>query len=440
MLKNKSVLFAVLIVALMIIFALNAKTYALTLPWLDISSNNYSNGDKVISNSNIVEVEKGKTLKLYAIIVYGNEMMVPGNPDSVGVFVQKTNLSNVTWTSDNTDVASVDNNGIVTGISEGTAVITAQYDGESATYNINVIKSNEVPSPDVTTINTIDIIVPTIKEGDKKLEEKDVKVIANGNINVTPAVMWYKYDSEIKDYEAEFEDGQVEGNSKYRISIVIFTNDFIYTEGTDSNSNDLNEVVISEDVVIKVNNKIIDKTNEDFFEDFGNMIAIKYYIDTEKNTEVLYNVVEGKDATYIIGKDKTLTIRIDAPFNKFLKVFIDNKEVDSKNYEVKEGSTVITFKEAYLKTLSKGKYDLKVAFEGGDAFSKLTILDKNGNNVNTDDGVKETKKEENKKQDPTKVSGTIPYAGGEIIIILGAVAIIGLGIYIYRKNKDLRGV
>ena len=49
-------------------------------------------------------------------------------------------------------------------------------------------------------------------------------------------------------------------------------------------------------------------------------------------------------------------------------------------------------------------------------------------------------KEEAKKEDSTKAAGTIPYTGGEIAIILSTIAIIGLGIYLYIKNKDLRGV
>lgn len=52
----------------------------------------------------------------------------------------------------------------------------------------------------------------------------------------------------------------------------------------------------------------------------------------------------------------------------------------------------------------------------------------------------ESKKEETKEEDATKAGGTIPYTGGEVVIILSAIAIIGLGIYLYRKNKDLRGI
>lgn len=55
-------------------------------------------------------------------------------------------------------------------------------------------------------------------------------------------------------------------------------------------------------------------------------------------------------------------------------------------------------------------------------------------------GKEETKKEETKKEDTTKAGGTIPYTGGEVVIILSAIAIIGLGIYLYRKNKDLKGI
>jgi len=67
--------------------------------------------------------------------------------------------------------------------------------------------------------------------------------------------------------------------------------------------------------------------------------------------------------------------------------------------------------------------------------------DKNTNlGTETEKNKEESKKEETKKEDSTKAGGTIPYAGGEIVIILSAIAIIGLGIYLFRKNKDLKGI
>ena len=52
---------------------------------------------------------------------------------------------NVTWSSDNQNVATVDQNGKVTAVGEGTATITATVDGESATCSVTVKEAAIVP-------------------------------------------------------------------------------------------------------------------------------------------------------------------------------------------------------------------------------------------------------------------------------------------------------
>lgn len=68
-----------------------------------------------------------------------------------------------------------------------------------------------------------------------------------------------------------------------------------------------------------------------------------------------------------------LTGRIDAPYAKFVKLLIGGKEVESSNYTVTEGSTVIKLKEAYLKTIANGKYTVTAQFTDGSAMTALTV-------------------------------------------------------------------
>ena len=134
--RSKKII-GLLLVILMMILTFNINSYASTLPWLEISSYNYSNGDKMIQNET-KEVEVGKTLQLYALMAYGRDF--EENPEDLGKFVHEANLSGVTWTSNNNGIATVDNTGKVTGVAEGKATITATYNGESATYEVNVIE------------------------------------------------------------------------------------------------------------------------------------------------------------------------------------------------------------------------------------------------------------------------------------------------------------
>jgi len=68
-----------------------------------------------------------------------------------------------------------------------------------------------------------------------------------------------------------------------------------------------------------------------------------------------------------------LTGTIDAPYSEFVRLIRDGVEVDPTNYTVAEGSTVITLKEVYLKTLKNGTYTVKVEFKGGYAETTLKV-------------------------------------------------------------------
>ena len=71
----------------------------------------------------------------------------------------------------------------------------------------------------------------------------------------------------------------------------------------------------------------------------------------------------------------TKAVRSTAPLSKFREVRVDDTVVDSSNYTLTEGSTIVTFKESYLKTLSKGEHVLKVVSTDGFTTGKLTIVE-----------------------------------------------------------------
>ena len=126
---NQKIISSILIV-LLVIFTLNINCYAMTLLSLDISSNNYSVHDKLTLEEK-KEINVGESLQLYALMTYGNDVMIDNDPNSLGLFVDETNLEGITWTSNNANVAKVDNSGKVTGISEGTATISAHYEKDN---------------------------------------------------------------------------------------------------------------------------------------------------------------------------------------------------------------------------------------------------------------------------------------------------------------------
>lgn len=83
---------------------------------------------------------------------------------------------------------------------------------------------------------------------------------------------------------------------------------------------------------------------------------------------------ENEKQEFEISKDKNLTFKIDAEFELFDKIYIDDKEVEKSNYTAKSGSTIITFNDEYTKKLSEGKHAIKVTFTDGEfAITEFTI-------------------------------------------------------------------
>ena len=88
-----------------------------------------------------------------------------------------------------------------------------------------------------------------------------------------------------------------------------------------------------------------------------------------------YELTNGDGTTYTptYNGSGTKIARSNAPLNKFKEVRVDNAVVDSSNYTLTEGSTIITFKESYLKTLSEGEHILKIISTDGFTSGKINI-------------------------------------------------------------------
>ena len=175
-----------------------------------------------------------------------------------------------------------------------------------------------------------------------------------------------------------------------------------------------------------------------------------------------YKFTEGANQIYTIDESKNAIFRIDADYSLFTnKVYVDNKLVDSTNYDSKSGSTVITLKDEYLKTLSVGEHTLKVTFsDNGEATTKFTIKEKQQNetpedsknteNTENTGSTENTEKEEqpennNVTNNDVQKDNTIanPKTGDNVIVyaILFAIALLGIIALVIVNNikrKNLR--
>lgn len=84
-------------------------------------------------------------------------------------------------------------------------------------------------------------------------------------------------------------------------------------------------------------------------------------------------IIEGNNAIVNNGEKKSLTFRSDAAFTDFIRVELDGKVLDEKDYTKAEGSIIVTLNNDFVSTLSVGEHTLGIVSESGTATAKFTV-------------------------------------------------------------------
>ena len=84
-------------------------------------------------------------------------------------------------------------------------------------------------------------------------------------------------------------------------------------------------------------------------------------------------MIEGDDSVWTDGDETPIVIRADGDYSKFVGVDVDGSELAPENYTSASGSTIITLKVSYLKTVSAGTHKLTVRFTDGQASTGFTV-------------------------------------------------------------------
>lgn len=112
----------------------------------------------------------------------------------------------------------------------------------------------------------------------------------------------------------------------------------------------------------KIKATVNGQTNTQFLEGTYGNIFVKYTFPAtgaEPSSEEV-KITEGNNSTYKPGSNESLTFRGTGDLADFQYVKVDGSKVDSANYDKSEGSTIITFKPEYLKTLSNGTHTVEM--------------------------------------------------------------------------------
>lgn len=153
-----------------------------------------------------------------------------------------------------------------------------------------------------------------------------------------------------------------------------------------------------------------------------------------------YKIIEGANGTWTQNSDGTLVFRANGDFDKFTGVKVDGTLIDAKNYTAVSGSTVITLKADYLKTLSVGTHKLTVVYTDGECSANFEVK-----KVATE----QTKPTEGNKTDTTTPTGgkdtTSPQTGDNsnlalwfAILFISCGGVIVVTVYSRRRKLNKR--
>ena len=164
---------------------------------------------------------------------------------------------------------------------------------------------------------------------------------------------------------------------------------------------------------------------------------------------VQYQIIEGANGSWNQNTDgRSLKIRGNGEYSKFQNVKVDGNIIDSKNYTVSEGSTIIELHADYLKTLSEGSHTFEIVWTDGAAGTSFTVArntsgsnntgsnntGNNDNNDSTDNSAAAAPTAVATAQELDKVPATGDPLG--IWLMLFAISLTGLAGMLARRKKN----
>lgn len=145
---------------------------------------------------------------------------------------------------------------------------------------------------------------------------------------------------------------------------------------------------------------------------------------TEEIAILKPEIIDGRGQTMVVDAAKDLSFRSNAPIRYFQKVLVDDKEVAAENYVLTEGSTIVTLKTSFLKTLGVGEHKLSVVSTTGTAETTFTVAEaaKPAPGQTTTTTTTTTTTSKPKKKDGKE---TLPESGDSAYVMAGAVLAAG---------------
>ena len=132
-------------------------------------------------------------------------------------------------------------------------------------------------------------------------------------------------------------------------------------------------------------------------------------------------IIEGEGQTITVDTAKDLSFRSNAPIKYFKTVLVDDMEIGADNFVLTSGSTIVTLKTSFVKTLGVGEHKLSVVSTTGTAETTFTIAEaakpmpapgSSQTTTTTTTTSSKSKKKTGKGTLPSVGDGTYAMAGG----------------------------
>ena len=252
---------------------------------------------------------------------------------------------------------------------------TGWYLGEEKyTFTENVtkditLKAHWTPTGMPTIIDVVEIndVTVSFKDGDKPVFTGKVP----DGADYAYRCEWWELDSKTGAMSTDF------GNF-YENKFTTFEAGKAYHYGVYVTTIYGDRYVFGPDTKLKINGKFVnykryEGDTSDGSDDTLWVITDLTMTPEESGTASDYEVIEGANSSWVHNSDETLTFRVNGDLSKFVGIKVDDEWVDKENYIAASGSTIITLKNEYLKTLSVGKHKITFVYTDGEVSTNFEV-------------------------------------------------------------------